>query len=82
MSDILLFGQTLLEWSWEFFTKTYIPGTEITVAQLSIGLLLITIGFDWLSGALGMQFGGSGEDYGSRGSRKAKISQERRGDDR
>ena len=82
MTDILLIGETVIRVGWEFFTKTYIPGLDISVAQLSIGVLLISICITLVGQALDISFGSSGQGYGSRGSKKVKVSKERRGDDR
>lgn len=69
--------------AWRIFSEIKIPGTEISFAVLFIGLALIPIGFQLLSIALGHNVGESDDDgsgYGTRSSKKAKISDERKND--
>lgn len=69
--------------AWRIFSEIKIPGTEISFAVLFIGLALIPIGFQLLSIALGHSIGESDDDgsgYGTRSSKKAKISDERKND--
>lgn len=71
--------------AWRFFTEVTIPGTSITFGVLAIGLAVIPIGFRFLSLMAGHNIGETGfdkevTDYGTRGSKKVKISNSRKND--
>lgn len=86
MSDNLMSAvSAFLSNAWRFFTETKIPDTEIPFSVLFIGLALVPIGFRFLSIMVGHNIGETGvtgSDYGSRGSKNAKISDERKNDSR
>lgn len=67
--------------SWHFFTDIYIPGTSVSFAVVGVSLLLIGIAFSLLSFITGFSIGSPGT-YGSRGSKKVKVSSQRSKDDR
>ena len=81
--DLKLVISGFLSNTWCLFRDTKIPGTEISFAVFFIGLALIPIGFQLLSIILGHNIGESDDDgsgYGTRSSKKAKISDERKND--
>ena len=92
MTDLLLCIEGILSGGWDLLKSINIPGTEITFAMLFVGLAFISGGFTLLSLALGVSLGipnsswfGSGShdgSYSARGSRRFKISAERRNDER
>lgn len=73
----------LLSNSWRFLMHTFIPGTDIAYGVLLIGLCLISLGFKFLSIAIGHNIGeGDGVSASISFTRKPKstalsISKER-----
>jgi hypothetical protein len=84
MSDLLELCIWFMSSTWEFFTQTYIPGTEVSVAVIFIGLLFTSVGFGLLSLVTGFPVGAGSitQAYGSSGSRKVKVSDARKNDTR
>ena len=58
MSDILYAIGGFLSLSWNFLMNTYIPGTEISFGVMFVGFVVISIGFRFLSLAVGYNIGG------------------------
>lgn len=84
-NDLITAISTFLSNGWRLFTETKIPSTDIPFSVLFIGLAIIPVGFQFLSIMVGHNIGETGvtgSDYGSRGSRNAKISNERKNDTR
>lgn len=87
-----------LSGAWSLLTETTIPGVGFSYAALFVGLVVISIGFKFLSYVLGFGFGGiDGSDarltsmprlgskrerYGSGSGGKVKISDARKHDER
>lgn len=74
----MFFSQT-----WKFFSDTMIPGTTISVGVLYLGMLIIPIAFSFISIITGHSIGESDSDsagFGSRSSKKTKISDKRKND--
>lgn len=85
MSDLMLAMKSILGGGWKFFTNTTIPGTDFSFAMLLVALVCVAVGFRFLSIALGFSVGNIGSplaDYGTRASRKYRISSGRMADDR
>ena len=83
MSNDLIMGiKSLFDNAWSFFTSTTVPGTNMTMATLCIGLAVIPIGFRVLSVIIGFNVGEPNDTagYGTRSSKKTKISDERKND--
>lgn len=57
MSDIVAVVRGFLSMSWNFLMHTYIPGTEISYGVMFVGLCVISIGFRFLSLAVGFSIG-------------------------
>lgn len=81
MSDLVAGISAWFSMTWNVFTSATVPGLDISFATLSISLLLISGGFTVLGIVLNRDFS-SGQSYGSSGSKKIKVSKERRGDTR
>lgn len=82
MNELLELCIWFLSSAWGFFTGVTIPGTEVTLAVVSTGLLLISIAFHLLSLVLGFHVGAPSDSYGSRHSKHTKISDERKHDEK
>ena len=82
MNDLLELCTWFLSSAWGFFTGVTIPGTQVTLAVVSAGLLLISVAFHLLSLVICFRVGGTGDSYGSRRSKHTKISEERKHDDK
>lgn len=88
MDDILALIRHFLGWSWDFLMHTYIPGTRIAFGVMFVGLCVISIGFRFLSLAIGHSIGDVGGfagirstlGYGASGSNDHKISDARKDD--
>lgn len=82
MNDLLDLCIWFLSSAWGFFTGITIPGTQVTLAVVSVGVLLISVAFHLLSLVIGFSVGGTGDSYGSRRSKNVKISDKRKHDDK
>ena len=80
--EVLEIIKTILSGSWQILVKTQVPGLGFSFAMLYVTLALVSIGFLFLSLALGFNVGHMTDSYGTRSSRKAKISDERKNDTR
>ena len=68
--------------AWGFFTEVHIPGTSVSIAVVGISLLLIGMVFSLISLIAGFSIGApSSSGYGSKGSKKVKVSKERINDE-
>lgn len=68
--------------AWKFF-QVNVPGTNFSFAVLTIGLLLVPVSLSFLSFALGFPVGNVDSvsaSFGTRGSRKYKVSSVRKND--
>lgn len=68
--------------AWKFF-QVNVPGTNFSFAVLTIGLLLVPVSLSFLSLALGFPVGNVDSvsaSFGTRGSRKYKVSSVRKND--
>lgn len=68
--------------AWKFFQVT-VPGTNFTFAVLTVGLLLVPVSLSFLSLALGFPVGSADNasaSFGTRGSKKYKVSAARKND--
>lgn len=89
MTLLSLIG-AFLSGSWNLLVETTIPGTGFSYAALFVGLVVISIGFKFLSYVLGFGFGGldanaSGlrrNEYRAGKARQAKISSARLHDEK
>lgn len=90
MSEIIAGIRGLLSGAWNFLMHTYIPGTKIAFGVFFVGLAMISLGFRFLSLAIGHNIGEvggfagirSGFGYGASGSKNAQISAARKNDTR
>lgn len=90
MSEIIAGIRGLLTGAWGFLMHTYIPGTQIAFGVFFVGLAMISLGFRFLSLAIGHNIGevggfsglSSGVGYGASGSKNHKISDARKNDAR
>lgn len=57
MSDIMAAIGGFLGMTWNFLMHTYIPGTEISFGVMFVGFAIISIGFHFLSLAVGVNIG-------------------------
>lgn len=81
--EVLECIKTILSGGWQFFVKTQVPGLGFSYGMLLITLALVSVGFNFLSIALGFSVGHlTSDSYGTRSSKKAKISDARKNDTR
>lgn len=82
LSDLLQAIKTFLGYAWKFFTKTDVPGLDLSFAALFIGAALIPISLSFLSLILGFPVGtvSDGEELASRGSRRLRLPPARKND--
>lgn len=69
---------------WSFFTDINVPGTDLSIASIFVGILFISIAFGILSLVVGFPIGATSvtQSYGSKGSKKVKVSDVRKNDDK
>lgn len=81
--EVLECIKTILSGSWQILVKTQVPGLGFSYAMLLVTLALVPIGFNFLSLALGFNVGHlTSDSYGTRSSKKTKISDSRKNDTR
>lgn len=81
--DVLECIKVILTGGWQLLAKTEVPGLGFSYAMLFVTLALVPIGFAFLSLALGFNVGHlTSDSYGTRSSRKTKISDSRKNDTR
>lgn len=81
--EVLECIKVILSGGWQILAKTQVPGLGFSYAMLLVTLALVPIGFNFLSIALGFSVGHlTSDSYGTRSSRKTKISDSRKNDTR
>ena len=79
--EVLECIKVILTGGWQLLAKTEVPGLGFSYAMLFVTLVLVPIGFNFLSLALGFNVGQlTSESYGTRKSKKVKIAASRRND--
>ena len=78
--EVLECIKVILSGGWQILAKTQVPGLGFSFAMLYVTLALVPIGFTFLSLALGFNLGHATDSYGTRSSRKTKISDSRKND--
>lgn len=82
MSDLMSGIRMFISNAWKFF-QIDVPGTNFSFAVLAVGLLLVPISLSFLSLALGFPVGSvdhATAAFGSKGSKKYKVSDARKND--
>ncbi len=82
MSDLMACIRMFISNAWKFF-QVNVPGTNFSFAVLTIGLLLVPVSLSFLSLALGFPVGNvdsASASFGTRGSKKYKVSAARKND--
>lgn len=77
-SDLYTAISSFVSNSWRFFTQITIPGTEITMGHLAIGLAIVPLALRFLSIMLNVQLGDPPDTgYGNPKSKSLTISSKR-----
>lgn len=84
MSEIIYSVRELLSMSWHFLMSTYIPNTHIAFGVMLVGLVIMGLGFKFLSVAIGHNIGEAGAlpdvGYGDPKSTSLTVSDKRKND--
>lgn len=78
MDDIISVAETLLGGVWNMLLNTNFPGTDISLATLSLAVLIICFLISIFKYLTGMQMGGSTYGRAADAVEKAKISYDKR----
>lgn len=82
MSDLMAAIRMFFSNAWKFF-QIDVPGTNFSFGVLAVGLLLVPVSLSFLSLALGFPVGSVDNvsaTFGSKGSKKYKVSSAREKD--
>lgn len=83
MNDVLQGISVILSGGWKLLTETTVPGTDFSFGMLLVMLACVPIGFRLLSVALGFNVGHISspvQDYGTKGSKRYRVSAARKND--